>query len=280
MFAGKKVLITGGSSGIGKQLAHDLLGLGAHVTIVAEEADLLERAHRELATAFPLVRTLRCDLARLDEIRRMGEAYLLEFGAPDILVNNAGFARYATVEETPIEDIERLVIVNFGAALLVTRQFLPLMIHRGSGDIVMMASVAGRVPLTPCGTYSAAKHGMVAAAEILRAELEDFGVRVHVVCPGRVDGTRFFLHESFVTRTPRRETEWTTPVEVVSRATIDAIRKRRFFTYVPRSLRPLAWLANAFPLLSRPLLHRLMRSRVRAVYDAKHAAETRQDERS
>jgi uncharacterized protein len=280
VFAGKKVLITGGSSGIGKRLAHDFLKLGAHVSIVAHQAESLEKARIELAAGSHAVRAFLCDLASVEEIKRLGADYVLEFGAPDILVNNAGYALYSTVEETSLEEIQRLVSVNLSAALLVTRQFLPSMIQAGSGHVVMMASVAGRVPLTPCGVYSAAKHGLVAAAETLRAELEHFGLRVHVICPGRVDGTGFFLHESFVKRTPRRETEWTLPLEAVSRATIEAIRKRRFFTYAPRSLRPLVWLAHAFPFLSRPLLQRLMRARVKAIYAARPSGEASEDERA
>ena len=96
----------------------------------------------------------------------------------------------------PSEEIQRLFQVNLVGAALVTREFLPDMIRAGGGDVVMIASIAGRIPMTPCGVYSASKHGLVALAELLRVEVARFNVRVHVVCPGRVE-TDFFSHESF-----------------------------------------------------------------------------------
>ena len=102
--------------------------------------------------------------------------------------------------------------VNLSGAALVTREFLPDMIRAGGGDIVMVSSIAGRIPMTPCSVYSASKHGMVALAELLRVEVARFNVRVQVVCPGRVE-TDFFSHESFRRRAHRPETARTIPIE-------------------------------------------------------------------
>ena len=87
-----------------------------------------------------------------------------------------------------------------------------------------------------------------------------------MICPGRVE-TDFFAHESFRRRAPRRETARTVPIEVVSRAIIDAIERDRFMTNVPRYYGALAWFAAAVPPLFRPLWHRLLASRVESVYD-------------
>ena len=107
-----------------------------------------------------------------------------------------GYAVYYTFEQMPPEEIHRLFDVNLVGAALVTREFLPDMIRAGGGDVVMVASIAGRIPMTPCGVYSASKHGLVALAELLQIETARFNIRVHVVCPGRVE-TDFFSHESF-----------------------------------------------------------------------------------
>jgi short-subunit dehydrogenase len=190
-----------------------------------------------------------------------------EFGVPEVLINNAGYAVYYTFEQTPSEEIQRLMDVNFGGAVLVTREILPDMIAAGRGDIVMVASIAGRVPLTPCAVYGASKQGMVGLAQLLQIELARFNLRVHVVCPGRVE-TEFFAHESFHRRAHRRETEWTIPIETVSRAILDSVAQNRSMTYLPRYYGPLVWLTNVLPMFFRPLWHRLMTARVNALYES------------
>jgi NAD(P)-dependent dehydrogenase (short-subunit alcohol dehydrogenase family) len=265
MGPGTKVFITGGSSGIGKRLAGDFLRRGAHVSIAAHNPELLARARDELSAIAPSVHAFVCDVAELQQIRTTAAQYVAAFGAPDVVVNNAGYAVYRTCEEMSAEELDRLLRVNLGGACLITREFLPAMIEARRGHVVMIASIAGLVPLTPCGPYSAAKHGLVAFSEILQAELARFGIRVHLVCPGRVE-TAFFAHESFQTRASRPETGWLVPIEHVSLAVQDAIDRDRFMTYVPRGYGPLVWLADAMPLLSKPLLRRLLRARVESVY--------------
>jgi short-subunit dehydrogenase len=264
-WAGRRTLITGGSSGIGKHLASELLLRGARVGIVSNDADKLRAAEAELKQLSPDVWSHPCDVSVLDDVQEMARAYRDRFDAPDVLVNNAGYAVYQTFEQTRPEEIHRLFDVNLAGAALVTREFLPGMIRAGGGHIVMMASIAGRIPMTPCGVYSASKHGLVALAELLQIEIARFHVRIHVVCPGRVE-TDFFSHESFKVRAHRPESTRTIPIESVTRAVIDAVSGNRFMTYVPRYYGLLAWFAAAMPLLFRPLWHRLMASRVESAY--------------
>jgi short-subunit dehydrogenase len=262
---GRRTLITGGSSGIGKHLAGELLKRGASVGIVAEDPVKLRAAEAELRQLSPQVWSHPCDIASLDEVRAMAAAYREKFDAPEVLINNAGYAVYYTFEQTRAEEIRRLVDVNFVGAALVTREFLPDLIRSGGGRVVMMASIAGRIPMTPCGMYSAAKHGLVAFAELLSVEMARFNVRVHVVCPGRVE-TDFFAHESFQSRTARAETGHTIPIESVSRAVIDGVARGRFMTYVPRHYALLSWAQGALPLLFKPFFHRLLAARVESVH--------------
>lgn len=264
-WSGTKVIVTGGSSGIGKHVAQDLLRRGAHVTLVADGADKLRAAEAELRQVSPQVWSHACDVASLDDITAMAAAYRARFDAPDVVINNAGYAIYETFERMTLEEIRRLFDVNLTGAALVARAFLPDMIRAGGGDIVMVSSIAGRIPMTPCGVYSASKHGMVALAELLRVEVARSNVRVQVICPGRVE-TNFFAHESFRRRGHRPEATRTIPIEAVSRAIVDAVGRNRFLTYVPRSYAALAWLSAAFPIVFRPLWHRLLRSRVESVY--------------
>lgn len=123
-----KVLITGGSTGIGKQLAADYLRRGAHVTIVSNNTEKLQSACFELAAISPSICALRCDVTELGEVPHLAEEYLRQFGPPDVLVSNAGFAVYRLFVEMPAEEIQRLLTVNFVGGCLITREFLPAMV--------------------------------------------------------------------------------------------------------------------------------------------------------
>ena len=264
-WSGRRVLITGGSSGIGKRVAADLLRRGAHVGIVADDPVKLSAAESELKELSSEVWSHPCDISALDDVRKMSLAYREKFAAPDVLINNAGYAVYYAFEQMPLEEIQRLFQVNLVGAALVTRAFLPDMIRAGGGDVVMVASIAGRVPMTPCGVYSASKHGLVTLAELLKIEAARFNVRVQVVCPGRVE-TDFFSHESFQKRARRPEASRTITLEAVSQKIVDAVEYDRFLTYVPSYYAVLAWIAAGLPLVFRPIWHRFMAARVEALY--------------
>ncbi len=264
---GRTVLITGGSSGIGKRLAFDLALLGAEVVIASHDPERLQSAEAELRAISPASFSVLCDISSSDEVTRMAGIVLRRFGHLDVLVNNAGYAVYRTFEATDLSEVCHLADVNLLGAMRCIKVFLPAMIGQRRGIIVNMASIAGRVPLTPNSVYCASKHGLVALSQALRYELHDFRIKVQVVCPGRVE-TAFFDHESFKTRAPRAEMRYTVTVEEISRATIRAIRTGRFMTYVPRTLGLVAWAWGAVPWIVNPLFGRLMRARVRSYYTA------------
>jgi short-subunit dehydrogenase len=265
MFQDNIVVITGGSSGIGKGLALTLLKAGARVTIVGNQPARLEDALQEMKAVSTAVTALQCDVSDLTQVREL-VARQTDVGPPDILVNNAGFATYTPVEQASSEEIENLIAVNLLGAMYVTREFLPSMIARGHGRIVNISSVAGKLVITPNATYCAAKHGMVAWSDALSAELHQFGITVQVVCPGRVD-TPFFDHPSFEARPPSRTTSFTVPLEKVTRATIDAMGSQRFLTYVPRWFGLVAWVSGLAPATARRLIGHVNRSRIAALYD-------------
>jgi len=261
----KLILITGGSSGIGKQLAMDLLKSGEKVIIVGEKAARLDRAVKELSAISPKIFGQCCDIGNDDDVFRLKEQVFKTHGCPDILINNAGFAVYRTFEETDPKEIDRLVQVNLLGAMRCTHAFLSEMISRKHGTIVNMASIAGRIIITPNATYGAAKHALVAWSEALRYELARFHIQVNVICPGRVE-TPFFDHETFQNRAKRPETRFTISLEDISRATWRAIAKDQFITYVPWTLGMLVWLTSAFPFLVKPIYGRLIRARIESIY--------------
>jgi uncharacterized protein len=268
MISGKHILITGGSSGIGRHLAGKLLEHSNKVVIASNNLAALEQTAGELENISSLIFFYKVDVSSTDSVHAMAESVLREHGCPDILINNAGFATYRTFEESPIAEIEQLVNVNLLGAMRCSHSLLPAMITRGHGSIVNIASIAGKLVMTPNGVYSASKHALVAWSEILKYELARFNINVSVICPGRVE-TAFFDHETFKTRVPRSETQLTIPIEVVTQKIMSAIEKKRFLTFIPSYYGLLIWLINTFSYLSKPLYGKLLSSRIDDIYLAK-----------
>ena len=265
MFEGDAVVVTGGSSGIGKSLARAFLSAGAEVTIVGNQLERLQQALEELKAISGNVTALPCDVADLRQVRELVQSQE-QVRVPDILINNAGFATYNPVEQSSAEEITSLIGVNLLGSMYCTREFLPGMIARRGGRIVNISSVAGKLVITPNATYCAAKHGIVAWSEALSAEVHRFGIGVHVVCPGRVE-TPFFDHPTFKARPPSRLTNFHVSLDKVTQATMKAVEENRFLTYVPRSLGLAAWAVGIAPGASRRLVARVNRSRIAALYD-------------
>lgn len=261
-FAGKKVLITGGSSGIGKALALSIGKAGAEVSVVGKTPDAIQGAEADFKDARLEVRSWLCDLTNQTATMQLVEQILAQSGAPDILINNAGFATYRTFAQLEAKEISSLIAVNLLAPILLTRGFIPHFLARGGGAIVNMSSIAGRIPLTPNMIYTTAKHGLIAWSQCLRFELAGSGIQVNVICPGRVI-TPFFDHETFRARQQPREARHTVPLSLVVDRTLDAIIHNRFLTYIPRSFALLAWMTNAFSFLVHPAYAQITRRRLR-----------------
>src|SRR5262245_18027066 len=119
------VVVTGGSSGIGKEIARLFLLQGATVVIVADQPEKLHNAERELRAVSDRVASVVCDIGDAASVSAMGIHVLTRYGCPDVIVNNAGFATYRTFEQTSAEEMERLATVNFLGHLRCTKAFLP-----------------------------------------------------------------------------------------------------------------------------------------------------------
>ena len=259
------VLIFGGSGGIGRQLAATFLRSDYYVIISGKETEQLNTVYKDLIHISDNCEAMSCDISDTHAVLSLAEWVLENHGCPDILINCAGFATYRTFEESEWDEIEDLIQVNLMGPMRCVKAFLPAMIARHSGTIVNVSSIAGRVVLTPNGTYSTAKHAMVAWSQVLEHELTRFGIHVNVICPGRVE-TAFFDHETFRNRVPRAEAKFTISAEQVAKATQRAIAKNRFMTYVPWTFAPAIWLMNVIPWLTKPLLGHLIRSRLESHY--------------
>jgi NADP-dependent 3-hydroxy acid dehydrogenase YdfG len=182
--AGKTAIVTGASSGIGEATARLLAREGCNVALAARREDRLNALAADLgerALAVPTDVTDAAACAAL--VARAVE----RFGSLEILINNAGLGLYGSVAEGDPEDWRKMFDVNVLGVLYATRAAVRHMLHRGSGDVVFVSSLAGRRVPHPDGTvYAATKHAVTAIAEGLRMDVHENGIRVINVEPGLV----------------------------------------------------------------------------------------------
>jgi all-trans-retinol dehydrogenase (NAD+) len=252
--SGKRALVTGAASGIGRLLAKELANAGASVVLWDIDADGLGRIRAELECAGHGAAVYTCDLADRDEIAAIAARTLDEGGPVDILVNNAGVVSGRNILDMRDTDIERTFAVNTLALFWTVRAFLPAMLERDSGHIVTIASAAGIAGTAKLTDYCSSKFAAVGFDESLRLELKRQGSKVMttVVCPYFADTGMF---DGVTTRF-----SWLLPIldpDVVVRRTVAAIRRNRrrvvmpWFVYAawPTRLLPVAafdWLMKFF----------------------------------
>ncbi|HEX9395478.1 MAG TPA: SDR family oxidoreductase [Burkholderiales bacterium] len=183
---GRSALVTGGSRGLGLQIAEALVEMGAKVALTARKRDELDAAVSHLGSqAISFV----CDIGKREAIPLLADAALKAFGKIDILVNNAGATWGAPAEDHPLEAWDKLVNVNLtGAFVLAQRVAKKSMIPAKWGRIINIASVAGLLGqdprFAPTAAYTATKHGVVGLTRQLAAEWGVHGITVNAICPG------------------------------------------------------------------------------------------------
>jgi NAD(P)-dependent dehydrogenase (short-subunit alcohol dehydrogenase family) len=181
-------VVTGGSTGIGYAICHALGERGARITFCGVNEGRLREARDRLAEDGIDVAAVPCDVR--DEASVASFAKQVR-GPVDVLVNNAGLAHFAPLTDLTIEQYDETMAVNVRGMFLVTKAFLPAMLSRGSGNIVNVASLAGRNGFVGGTAYTASKHAVLGFSKSLMLEVRKQGVRVMAVCPGSVD-TPFF----------------------------------------------------------------------------------------
>ena len=185
-FRDQVVLITGASNGIGRRLAIDLAARGAIIVGCGRSLERLQATAAEMQRTSPLSTAIKCDVAKLDQVREMVSGVLSKFGKIDILINNAGIGMRKPFAETPIEVIEDLIRTNYLGVVYCTHEALPSMIARGRGHIVNISSVGGMIGAPNLAGYCASKFAMNGFSESLYHELMPRGINVSVICPGPV----------------------------------------------------------------------------------------------
>ena len=237
-FMGRTALITGASSGIGRLLALRIATAGARVGLVSRRKPELEALAEEIRAgggeAIPLV----CDVADRQQALATAKKAVEALGRIDVLVNNAGYGHHRRFLDWDLEDMERVMRVNFLGTLYFTKALLPAMVERGRGWLVFIASAAGRIAPADETAYAASKHAMVGLAGSLSLEVEDAGVHVLTVCPGAIR-TPFFDDEALARLPAVARRQMAEPEDLVE-AIMDALaRGKRELTF-PR------WIASGY----------------------------------
>lgn len=182
-FAGRVIVITGGSRGLGLVMARQLAAEGARLCLLARDADELERARTQLPTNAEVM-VLRCDVRRRADVRAAMAQVLEKWTAVDVLINNAGVIQVGPLEHMTHEDFENAMATHFWGPLHLMYEVLPAMRRRGFGRIVNISSIGGKVAVPHLAPYCASKFALVGLSDSVRSELAQHGIRVTTVCPG------------------------------------------------------------------------------------------------
>jgi len=182
--AGKTVVVTGGSRGLGLVLARGLIDRGARVAICARDAAELDRARAELVAMGGDVFAAICDVTVRNDVLRFIASIEDDFGSIDVLINNAGIIQVGPLETMVEDDFDRALAVNLKGPMHAMLAVLPGMRHRKAGRIVNIASIGGKIAVPHLAAYSTSKFALVGLSEAIRAECTKDGIYVTTVCPG------------------------------------------------------------------------------------------------
>jgi short-subunit dehydrogenase len=215
--AGKTVLLSGATGGLGRAIAGALAGRGARLVLSSRKPEALDELRRSLGGDGH--RTAVADLAHPDAAGRLAA----EAGTVDVLVANAGLPGTGRLDDFTQEELGRVLRVNLEAPIRLTRELVPAMQERGSGHLVFVTSLAGKAISPRASLYSATKFGLRGFALGLREDLWKRGIGVSLVTPGFVRGAGMF-HDSGAKPPPGFGT--TTP-EKVAEGVVTAIERNR-----------------------------------------------------
>lgn len=233
IFAGKVCVVTGGASGLGRELGRQLVSSGATVLLAdINDAALADGMDGEGGRAS----VVKVDVTDASSVRRMIEGAVSEHGRIDYLFNNAGAAVAGEIRDLTLEQWRHVIEVNLFGEIHGIHHAYPIMIRQGFGHIVNIASGFGMAPGPLNSPYVASKFAIFGISHALAAEARDFGVHVSVVCPGYIDtGMRAQIPVKLV------------PVERAAQIILSGVARKRMVIAFPGYVRMLAFLHRCMP---------------------------------
>ena len=230
----KVAIVTGASSGIGRVTAVALAAEGMRVSLAARRESLLRDVADEIRSLGRESLVVPTDVTREEQASRLINETLACWGRVDVLVANAGAYVRCPVRELTVAEMERSMAVNFYGALHAVLAAQPHMLDQGSGHIVLVSSLDGKKGIPPDAPYAAAKFALAGYGDVLRQELQEGGVDVTTVFPGRVDTP---LIKAL--KVPPISAK--IPPQAVARAIVSSLRRPRPRVILPFQARLLYW---------------------------------------
>ena len=258
--AGKNIVITGASSGIGKALAIAAVQIGANVAMAARNMDNLNDLKLSLSSYKSTIVPIQCDVRNRDECENLMATAIDQLGSIDILINNAGISMRAPFEEVAIEVLEEVMNVNYWGAVYCTKAALPELL-KNKGSLVAVSSVTGFKGLPGRAGYASSKFAMNGLFESLRMEYMSRGLHTLIACPGfTASNIRFNARKADGTAqadTPGDESKMDT-AESVAIDILQAIRDRKDFMLTNKQGKLIYWMNKFFPRFVERKIHEVI----------------------
>ncbi|MBU0993939.1 MAG: SDR family oxidoreductase [Proteobacteria bacterium] len=267
MFDGKNIMITGGSSGVGRVLAERFIKRGANLILIARDKNKLNRVQKELddiSQSHRQIHVFTCDVADHLSVQKTISESVDESGIPDILINSAGILRESYFENQSLDTFREVMDINFFGTLHMIKAVLPFFRQKKEGRIVNICSMAGLMGVFGYTAYCSSKHAIAGLTSALRAELKPQNVRIHLVCPPEFESP--MVDEINKNRTYENKTiAHTIPVlsmDVVADAVIKGIEKDQYEIIPGWPAKVISRIDKMFPSITRTISD----FRIRSVY--------------
>jgi short-subunit dehydrogenase len=226
---GRTMMVTGASSGIGAAVARALAGRGDTVALVARRRDRLDEVLADCRRTAPTSERWAADLSDPGEAADLALAIWEHFGGLDVVINNAAVPMRRHATRLTLAEVERTMRINYFSPVAITLAVLPRMLERGSGTIVNVSSLGGRLGIATEAAYSGSKFALAGWSESLAIDLDGSGVTVKLVLPGAIDTEIWDQpdNDAPLYDGPKE------PPEAIAGALVDAIDSPHFEHYLP-----------------------------------------------
>ncbi len=250
-FPEKRVVITGGVSGLGLALARHYAARNWHIVLADIQDEMSGPVIDELSTSAASVHYRHCNVASASDFADLAAFVTDQFDGVDLVINNAGVASSGSLLEADDEEWDRLLTIDLKSVAWGCKMFLPSMISQRSGHFVNIASFAG-IALSPgMMTYNVAKAGVIALSETLRGEVMDHGIGVTVVCPAFFKTNLVSSMQTTPDQLKSRIDRWMENSGITAEDVADqidrAVAKNRFLLLTHRDTRRMNWMKRLFP---------------------------------